>query len=48
MVYFSVQAEQDISDIVIGLLLWKKVSISEEEALGYNDDISQWRIPYPI
>ena len=39
MVYFSVQAEQDLSDIVVGLLLWKKVSISEEEALGYIDDI---------
>ena len=39
MVYFNVQAEQDLSDIVVGLLLWKKVSISEEQALQYADDI---------
>lgn len=38
-VYFNVQAEQDLSDIITGLLLWTKVSISEEEALGYADDI---------
>ena len=39
MVYFSVQSEQDLSDIVVGLLLWTKISISEEQALRYADDI---------
>ena len=39
MVYFSVLSEQDLSDIVTGLLLWTKVSISEEQALQYADDI---------
>ena len=39
MVYFSLQAEQDLSDVVTGLLLWTKVSISEDEALSYVDDI---------
>jgi len=38
-VYFSKQAEQDLSDIVIGLLLWTKISISEEQAFQYVDDI---------
>jgi hypothetical protein len=38
-VFFNVRAEQDMSDIVTGLLLWTKVSISEEEALKYVDDI---------
>ena len=39
MVYFSVQAERDLSDIVIGLLLWTKISISEKQVLQYADDI---------
>ena len=39
MVYFSIQSEQDMSDIVTGLLLWAKVSISEEQALQYVNDI---------
>ena len=38
-VYFSNNAEQDISNIVIGLLLWTKVSISVDEAFRYVDDI---------
>jgi len=38
-VYFSDDSEQDLSDIVVGLLLWQKVTITEEEALQYVDDI---------
>ena len=38
-VFFSVQSEQDLSDIVVGFLLWSKVIISEDEALRYADDI---------
>ena len=38
-VYFNIQAEQDLSDIVIGLLSWSKISITEEQALQYADDI---------
>ena len=38
-VFFNEQAEQDLSEIVIGLLLWTKISITEEEALQYADDI---------
>ena len=38
-VYFSEQSEQDLSDIVVGLLLWQKVTITEEETLQYVDDI---------
>ena len=38
-VYFSEQSEQDLSDIVVGLLLWPKVTITEIEALQYVDDI---------
>jgi hypothetical protein len=38
-VFFNEQSEQDLSDIVIGLLLWTKISITEEEALQYADDI---------
>ena len=38
-VFFNEQSEQDLSDIVVGLLLWTKVSITEEEALRYADDI---------
>ena len=36
---FNEQSEQDLSDIVIGLLLWTKISITEEEALRYAEDI---------
>jgi len=38
-VLFSKQSEKDLSNIIIGLLLWKKISITEEEALQYADDI---------
>ena len=38
-VIFSAQSEHDLSDIVTGLLLWEKVTITEEEALRYVDDI---------
>jgi hypothetical protein len=38
-VLFSKQSEQDLSNIVFGLLLWTKISITEEEALQYADDI---------
>ena len=38
-VYFNGQSEQDLSDIITGLLLWTKVSISEEQAHQYVDDI---------
>ena len=38
-VFFNEQSEQDLSDIVIGLLLWTKISITEEEAFRYADDI---------
>ena len=38
-VFFSEQSEQDLSDIVVGLLLWTKVPITEEHALRYADDI---------
>ena len=46
-VCFSVQAEQDLSDIVIGLLLLTKVSISEKEALRYVDDIYLMALTIP-
>jgi len=36
-VFFNEQSEQDLSDIIIGLLLWTKVSITEEEALRYAE-----------
>ena len=38
-VFFNEQSEQDLSDIVVGLLLWTKVAITEEEAHRYADDI---------
>jgi hypothetical protein len=47
-VFFNEQSEQDLSDTVIGLLLWKKVTITEEEALRYADDVYEMAqsIPY--
>ena len=38
-VFFSEQSEQDLSNIVVGLLLWDKAPITEEHALQYADDI---------
>ena len=38
-VRFNIQAEQDLSDIVIGLLHWEKIKLTEEQALQYVDDI---------
>ena len=38
-VRFNKQAEQDLSNIIIGLLQWKKIKLTEEQALHYIDDI---------
>ena len=38
-VLFNKQAEQDLSNIIIGLLHWGKVKLTEEQALLYVDDI---------
>jgi hypothetical protein len=45
-VIFNEQSEQDLSDIIIGLLLWKKAKMTEEQAFQYVDDI--YYIAYTI
>jgi hypothetical protein len=47
-VYFSVQAEQDLSDIVVGLIFWQKFEITEPEALLYADDIYDIALTIPM
>ena len=39
MVYYSIQAENDIDNILEGLLTWEKFSLTREFCLSYVSDI---------
>lgn len=39
MVYYSIQADNDLDNILEGLLTWKKFSLTREFCLSYVSDI---------
>ncbi|GHV58262.1 hypothetical protein FACS1894182_09710 [Bacteroidia bacterium] len=41
MVYYNSQARQDINQILVGLILWKKYQLTYEEILDYIRDREQ-------
>ena len=46
-VYFNPLAKKDLRDIFIGLLKWKKVELSREEARQYVSDIYNIALSLP-